>query len=78
MLRVLSALRLTQLTVHPDSGIIYSATNLTLLNALLVWFGPMRERTLTMCCAGIQVLGTCAAFAVRYGLVGVFYDGDRR
>ncbi|KAG8857331.1 tunicamycin resistance protein [Tulasnella sp. 330] len=78
VLKVLSALRLTRLTIHPDSGIIYSATNLTLLNALLVWFGPMREQTLTMCCGAIQIMGTCAAFAVRYGLVGFFYDGDRR
>jgi len=78
VLKTLAALRLTRLTVHPESGVIYSATNLTLLNVILVWFGPMREPTVTLIMAGIQVAGSCFAFAVRYGLVWLFYDGDRR
>lgn len=37
---------LTELTVHPKSGVIFEATNLTILNFFLVRFGPMNEKRL--------------------------------
>ena len=36
VLKVLAALKLTELTVHPQTGVILECTNLTILNFLLV------------------------------------------
>lgn len=46
VLRILAAIGLTELNVHPTSGIILEATNLTILNFFLVRFGPMNEKRL--------------------------------
>lgn len=54
-LRVLAALGCTELTTHPD-GTILEATNLTLLNALLLRLGPMREKRLTQALMAVQVM----------------------
>lgn len=54
------------------------ATNLTLLNSALIWFGPMREYTLVNTLLFLQVASSVAAFGVRYGLASLVYDGDRR
>ena len=78
ILKVLAALRLTRLEIHPRTHVILSATNLTLLNAILVFVGPMREATLTSCVIVLQVMGSVLAFWIRYGLASLVYDGDRR
>ncbi|KAH7105269.1 UDP-N-acetylglucosamine-dolichyl [Auriculariales sp. MPI-PUGE-AT-0066] len=78
ILRLLALFRLTRLTVHPKSGVIMEATNLTLINATLLWTGPMREYTLVNILLLLQVASSVAAFAVRYGLASLVYDGDRR
>lgn len=62
---------------RPKTQII-AHTNLTLLNFLLVLRGPMREDRLTMELMGLQALGSCVAFGVRYGGAEWFYDGGRR
>jgi UDP-N-acetylglucosamine--dolichyl-phosphate N-acetylglucosaminephosphotransferase len=54
VLRVLAGLGCTELTTHPD-GTILEATNLTLLNVLLLRFGPMREKRLTQSLITVQV-----------------------
>lgn len=46
VLRVFATLGLTKLTVHPASGLILEATNLTVLNFFLVRLGPMNEKRL--------------------------------
>ncbi|KAG8899289.1 tunicamycin resistance protein [Tulasnella sp. 403] len=48
ILRTLAKLRLTRLIMNEESGVIYSATNLTLPNAILVIAGPMKEKNLTL------------------------------
>ena len=48
-------------------------SNLTLINCLLVWFGPMHERTVTILVMLLQVLGTLVALAVRYPLASTLY-----
>ncbi|KAG8935546.1 tunicamycin resistance protein [Tulasnella sp. 418] len=78
VLQVFAWLRLTKLTRHPKNGQILSCTNLTLPNVVLVNFGPMKEKNVTLAIALIQVFASCIAFFIRYGLVGLFYDGDRR
>ncbi|KZW00934.1 UDP-N-acetylglucosamine-dolichyl [Exidia glandulosa HHB12029] len=78
VLRIFAALRLTRLTTHPHTGVIMEATNLTVLNMLLLWTGPIREATLVWACVALQFAGSVVAFTVRYGLAGLVYDGDRR
>ncbi|EJD39967.1 UDP-N-acetylglucosamine-dolichyl [Auricularia subglabra TFB-10046 SS5] len=78
VLEVLTALRLTRLTRHPRTGVVMEATNLTVLNALLLWTGPLREPALVRACVALQLAGSALAFFVRYGLAGLVYDGDRR
>lgn len=55
VLRVLAGVGCTELTMLPD-GTILEATNLTLLNALLLRFGPMREKRLTQALIAVQVI----------------------
>lgn len=55
VLRVLAGLGFTELTALPD-GTILEATNLTLLNVLLLRFGPMREKRLTQSLIAVQVI----------------------
>ncbi|KAG9045756.1 tunicamycin resistance protein [Tulasnella sp. UAMH 9824] len=78
ILKVLSVLRLTDLCYDNETGSIKSATNLTLPNVILVMAGPMKEPHITLAVAVIQIAGSCLAFTIRYGLSGLFYDGDRR
>ena len=88
-LRVLELLRLIRLEREPvpdkphtttkvARGRIVSTTNLTILNFLLVTFGPMHEQTLCGLMSGVQVAGSIVAFGVRYGVGSWFYGGDRR
>lgn len=77
VLRILAGLGFTGLTTLPD-GTILEATNLTLLNVLLLRLGPMREKRLTQALIVVQITGSVVAFVVRYGLAYLVYDGDRR
>lgn len=58
--------------------VIVSATNLTLINWVLVHCGPLREETLCLIIGAIQVIGSALAFSIRYGLGTLVYGGDRR
>jgi UDP-N-acetylglucosamine--dolichyl-phosphate N-acetylglucosaminephosphotransferase len=55
VLQVLAGLGFTELTTLPD-GTILEATNLTLLNVLLLRLGPMREKRLTQALIVVQVI----------------------
>ncbi|KAI3645536.1 hypothetical protein MP228_008464 [Amoeboaphelidium protococcarum] len=48
-------------------------SNFTLINLILVWFGPMHEATTTNCVMAVQVAFSIIAFSIRYGLVLYFY-----
>ncbi|KAL1489802.1 hypothetical protein ABEB36_013734 [Hypothenemus hampei] len=48
--------------------------NFTLINLVLLYFGPMHEAKLTTVLLVIQVLGTILAFLIRYPFASVFYD----
>jgi len=78
VLRALSTFGLTEITSHPTTGNILEATNLTILNFFLLRLGPMNEKRLVRVLMCVQVAGSVFAFAVRYGLAGLVYDGDRR
>jgi UDP-N-acetylglucosamine--dolichyl-phosphate N-acetylglucosaminephosphotransferase len=77
ILEVFAFLRLIRLE-KDDDGIIKSTTNMTILNFLLVTFGPMREQTLCIVMAVVQVIGSAIAFGIRYGVGSWVYGGDRR
>lgn len=55
ILRIFSALGLTDLTLHSGNGQILEATNLTMLNFLLVRFGSMTEKRLVQLLMVTQV-----------------------
>ncbi|OCF36284.1 UDP-N-acetylglucosamine-dolichyl-phosphate N-acetylglucosaminephosphotransferase [Kwoniella heveanensis BCC8398] len=57
---------------------IKSSTNLTIINFLLVHFGPTREDKLCALVGAVQVLCSVLAFGIRYGVGSWFYGGDRR
>ncbi|EIW80935.1 N-acetylglucosaminephosphotransferase [Coniophora puteana RWD-64-598 SS2] len=78
VLRILSVLRLTELTINSTTGVIHECTNLTILNFFLVNLGPLHEKRLVQVLMCTQVAGSVLAFVVRYGLAGLVYDGDRR
>lgn len=48
--------------------------NFTLINLVLLRFGPLHEATLTTILIVIQILCTCLAFVIRYPLAHLFYD----
>jgi UDP-N-acetylglucosamine--dolichyl-phosphate N-acetylglucosaminephosphotransferase len=55
VLRVLAALKLTNITTHPKSGDVLEATNLTILNFFLLRLGPMSEKRLVQVLINAQV-----------------------
>ncbi|XP_060076988.1 UDP-N-acetylglucosamine--dolichyl-phosphate N-acetylglucosaminephosphotransferase-like [Ylistrum balloti] len=53
----------------------FSCNNMTLINFILKFMGPLHERSLCVILLFIQVLCSCVAFFIRYQLAKVFY-GD--
>jgi UDP-N-acetylglucosamine--dolichyl-phosphate N-acetylglucosaminephosphotransferase len=79
LLNTLSTLHLTQLEHLGDANkTIASFTNLTLPNVILLWRGSISEEDVVWSACILQVMASAAAFAVRYKLAGLVYDGDRR
>ncbi|CAH1983922.1 unnamed protein product [Acanthoscelides obtectus] len=48
--------------------------NLTLINLVLYYLGPLHEQGLTIILLVIQIFCTCLAFVIRYPLAHYFYD----
>lgn len=55
ILRILSILGLTELTLHPKTGVILESNNLTILNLFLLRLGPMNEKRLVQVLMSTQV-----------------------
>lgn len=72
MLKTLSLLRLIELREPPKST-NQQCSNLTLINLMLVLFGPMHESKLTRLLLIVQFCATLIAFFIRYGLSEIFY-----
>lgn len=53
---------------------IVVTNNLTLINLVLLYFGPLDERMLTKLLMYIQIICSFVAFTIRYPLASVFYD----
>ncbi|KAM0789901.1 hypothetical protein ACM66B_006743 [Microbotryomycetes sp. NB124-2] len=78
VLETLSFFKLVKLERDGHDGSIAACSNLTILNLILVVFGPMREDKLTITLMSLQAGGSVLAFTVRYGVASLFYDGSRR
>src|ERR1700733_6796852 len=61
VLRTLSTFGLTDLTLHPTTGNILEANNLTILNFLLLLLGPMSEKRLVrvLMCVQVSIIYFC-------------------
>ena len=55
-------------------GQLLDCNNLTLINLILVYFGPMHESRLALAVMGVQCLGSLLAFFIRYRLVHLIYN----
>ncbi|XP_060651967.1 UDP-N-acetylglucosamine--dolichyl-phosphate N-acetylglucosaminephosphotransferase [Drosophila nasuta] len=75
MVKVLRTLRLVSWQEHADGRIV--TNNLTLINFVLVIFGPVHERVATQMLMGFQVLSTLLALFIRYPLANYFYATER-
>ena len=51
-------------------------SNLTLINLILVKFGPMSEQNAAIAVVFVQVVCSMFAYIVRYGLVHVVYNAE--
>lgn len=69
---ILRRLKLISYTEKPDGTVI--TNNFTLINFVLVVFGPVHESIVTNMLLGIQVACTLIAFVIRYPLARYFYD----
>lgn len=54
--------------IKREKGVMVECNNLTLLNLILVYGGPMPESRLALWVMAVQTLGSVFAFVVRYGL----------
>ncbi|KAI8914742.1 glycosyl transferase family 4-domain-containing protein [Powellomyces hirtus] len=73
VLQRLGLLRVRYETVDKKRTAI-DANNLTLMNLLLVKFGPMKERNLALAVMATQFACSCLAFVIRYLLVQFVYN----
>ncbi|KAK2735777.1 tunicamycin resistance protein [Myotisia sp. PD_48] len=76
-LNVLAAFRLLRVTKR-ENGEIIETTNLTLLNLMLLWFGPMREERLAIYIVLLQVFCGFVGLVVRHKLALWVFREDNR
>ncbi|CAG9864445.1 unnamed protein product [Phyllotreta striolata] len=71
---VIKLFKLFKLIKWQEKDGVVVTNNLTLINLVLLYFGPLHEAKLVSILIGIQVVFTGVAFAIRYPLASVFYD----
>ncbi|XP_053404402.1 UDP-N-acetylglucosamine--dolichyl-phosphate N-acetylglucosaminephosphotransferase-like [Mercenaria mercenaria] len=57
-----------------EDGMYSECNNLTLINLMLKFFGPLHERKLVTILLLLQILCSCVAFTIRYQVAKLFYD----
>lgn len=72
MVNILKTLKLITWQEMPDGRVI--TNNFTLINFVLVVFGPVHEKVVTQMLMSVQVCCTLLAFVIRYPLASFFYD----
>mgnify|MGYP001578519426 CR=1 FL=1 len=74
LLRIIPCPRHRVPTWNRERDVLENSRNGTILNALLLVFGPMHERRLTQVMLLFQVVCCAAAFLVRYPLAALVYE----
>jgi UDP-N-acetylglucosamine--dolichyl-phosphate N-acetylglucosaminephosphotransferase len=77
ILTILSKLNITKLTTDSTTGKILKSTNFTILNSLLVIFGPLREDELFAKMMQVQIGWSCISFGIRYFGAQLFYPPNK-
>ncbi|KAI8125055.1 UDP-N-acetylglucosamine--dolichyl-phosphate N-acetylglucosaminephosphotransferase [Lucilia cuprina] len=72
MVTILKTFKLITWQEMPDGRVI--TNNFTLINFVLVVFGPVHEKVVTQMLMAVQVCCTILAFVIRYPLASYFYD----
>ncbi|KAL2913547.1 tunicamycin resistance protein [Polyrhizophydium stewartii] len=75
MVRFLEVFGLVHVT-RDKTGKMVDCTNLTIMNLILFWRGPMSERDLVLHIMLVQVMCSVIAFVIRYGLVHIVYNQE--
>ncbi|KAK9460953.1 glycosyl transferase family 4-domain-containing protein [Lipomyces oligophaga] len=76
MLKLLASVKLIDIEVDSKSGTVVSASNMTLINLVLTWTGPLREDRLAYVILGIQA-GTCiAGLLARHTILPMIFGRD--
>jgi len=73
-LHVCRALGLVQLTTAEGAHGLSTCNNLTIINLVIKFCGPLHEKTVVLALLGFQVACSGLAFVVRYPLASLFYD----
>ncbi|ORY42271.1 hypothetical protein BCR33DRAFT_718450 [Rhizoclosmatium globosum] len=76
MIRILEVLYLVDVERDPKTNKMISCNNLTLINLLLVKFGPTTEANATLRVGYTQLVFCLLGFCARYGLAFLFYRQD--
>ncbi|KAI8905180.1 UDP-N-acetylglucosamine--dolichyl-phosphate N-acetylglucosaminephosphotransferase [Gorgonomyces haynaldii] len=72
MVRFLELLGLCK--IERKEGKMIECNNLTLINLILVYMGPMPERNVALSVVVVQICGSVIGFLIRYGLVHIVYN----
>ena len=75
LVSILEILRLARVR-RTSTGKWVDCNNLTLINVILLHFGPMTESNLAMMIGVFQILGSLIGFVIRYALVHIVYDSN--
>ena len=74
VLKLLNKLKLCDLVENSgEDGTCYQINNLTVINLMLVWSGPLHEASLTKRLLILQVFSSIVAFLIRYPLARLFF-----
>ncbi|KAK9450192.1 glycosyl transferase family 4-domain-containing protein [Limtongia smithiae] len=76
LLSTFSCLRLAKLDADPKTGAILASSNLTIVNLVLTWTGPLREDTLATVMLGIQAAFCTVGIVVRHTVVPLLFGRD--
>lgn len=72
MVTILKTFKLITWQEMPDGRVI--TNNFTLINFVLVVFGPVHEKVVTQMLMGVQIACSLLAFVIRYPLASFVYD----
>ncbi|CAB4256682.1 similar to Saccharomyces cerevisiae YBR243C ALG7 UDP-N-acetyl-glucosamine-1-P transferase [Maudiozyma barnettii] len=76
ILKVLGLCHLIDLEIDGKTGQIVSCSNMTIINLMLVWFGPMREDKLCNLILGCQFMIGFAALVLRHCVGSIIFQHD--